>query len=128
MAIKAHGERRPITRIRVNSKFFRPLEGEEMGGKTYRVEGVAWAGEGKIAKFELRVDEWPWQPAISPLQLWPWSGHRGAMNGKSPVPGNTRWRFAQPTTKARANLKFATLIEKIPTNSTLLIASVSVFG
>jgi hypothetical protein len=50
------------------------------------------------------------------------------MNGESPALGGTRWKFAQPTTKAGANLKFATLIEKIPTNSTLLIASWSVLS
>ncbi len=55
MAIRDNGERRPITRMLVNSKFLRPSEGEEIPVMTYRVEGVAWAGERKIAKVEFRV-------------------------------------------------------------------------
>jgi DMSO/TMAO reductase YedYZ molybdopterin-dependent catalytic subunit len=56
VAIGAHGASRPLTRIRVNSKFLRPLEGEEIGVKTYRAEGVAWAGERKTPwSYEWRV-------------------------------------------------------------------------
>src|SRR5258708_39462937 len=49
------------------------------------------------------------------------------MNGKFRAQGGTRWKFAQQTTEAGVSLKFATLIEKIPTSSTLLISSMSVF-
>jgi DMSO/TMAO reductase YedYZ molybdopterin-dependent catalytic subunit len=78
IALEAHGASRPITLIQVNSKFLRPSEGEEIRGKTYRVEGVAWAGERKIARVEVRVGGGAWQPATisaSPSAVtWsPWS-------------------------------------------------------
>ncbi len=47
--------------------------------KAYRIEGVAWAGEGKVSKVELRFDgDGAWQPAVlgeSPVAMvWtPWS-------------------------------------------------------
>lgn len=56
MAVKVNGERQPVTQMRVNSKFLRPSEGEEIRLKNYRVEGVAWAGERKVAKVEVRID------------------------------------------------------------------------
>ena len=73
------GERRPITRMLVNSKFLRPSEGEEIGKKKYRVNGVAWAGERKIAKVEIRFSPGAsWQPATLdspsvPLTWTSWS-------------------------------------------------------
>jgi len=79
VAVKASGERQTITRIRVNSKFLRPSNEEEIRGKTYRVEGVAWAGESKVSRVELRFDQAAgWEPAMladSPAALvWtPWS-------------------------------------------------------
>jgi DMSO/TMAO reductase YedYZ molybdopterin-dependent catalytic subunit len=78
VAVRANGERRPITRILVSSKFLRPSEGEEILFKTYRVAGAAWAGERKIAKVELRVDNSAWQqvslPASQTAMVWtPWS-------------------------------------------------------
>ncbi len=81
VALKANGERQIITRIRVNSKFLRPLDGEEIRVKSYGIEGVAWAGEGKVSKVELRFDgSGPWQPAVV---------------GESPVPMVwTRWSYA----------------------------------
>jgi DMSO/TMAO reductase YedYZ molybdopterin-dependent catalytic subunit len=64
VAVKANGDRQIITRMRVNSKFLRPIDAEEIRTKTYQIEGVAWAGEAKIAKVELRFDESGfWQPA-----------------------------------------------------------------
>lgn len=79
MSVRANGERRPVTRMLVNSKFLRPSEDEEIHLKTYRVEGVAWAGERKVAKVEARVNPGgAWQPAAlaaTPLAMvWtPWS-------------------------------------------------------
>ena len=78
MSVKGNGERQPVTRMLVNSKFLRPSEGEEIRVKTYRVEGAAWAGERKVAKVELRVGPGgAWQPATlaaSPVAMvWsPW--------------------------------------------------------
>jgi DMSO/TMAO reductase YedYZ molybdopterin-dependent catalytic subunit len=63
VALGAHGASRPLTSIQVNSKFLRPSDGEEIRGKTYRAEGVAWAGERKIARVEVRVGGGAWQPA-----------------------------------------------------------------
>jgi DMSO/TMAO reductase YedYZ molybdopterin-dependent catalytic subunit len=63
VALGAHGASRPLTIIQVNSKFLRPSDGEEIRGKTYRMEGVAWAGERKIARVEVRVGGGAWQAA-----------------------------------------------------------------
>ena len=72
VALQANGERRPITRMLVNSKFLRPSDGEEIGSKTYRVEGVAWAGERKIAKVEFRASSGAaWQTATLAAQSAP---------------------------------------------------------
>ena len=63
VALGANGASRPLTSIQVNSKFLRPSEGEEIRVKTYRAEGVAWAGGRKIARVEVRVASGAWQPA-----------------------------------------------------------------
>ena len=63
VALGAHGASRPLTSIQVNSKFLRPSEGEEIRVKTYRMEGIAWAGERKIARVEVRVGGGTWQAA-----------------------------------------------------------------
>ncbi len=63
VSLGANGTTRPLTTIQVNSKFLRPSEGEEIRAKTYRLEGVAWAGERKIARVEVRVGNGAWQVA-----------------------------------------------------------------
>lgn len=79
VAVQANGERQPITRMRVSSKFLRPLEDEEIRTKSYQIEGLAWAGERKISKVELRFDgKGEWQAAVlgeSPAAMvWtPWT-------------------------------------------------------
>ena len=79
VAVKSNGERQTITRMRVNSKFLRPLNDEEIRVKAYRIEGVAWAGEGRVSKVELRFEGGgAWQTAVlgeSPVAMvWtPWS-------------------------------------------------------
>jgi DMSO/TMAO reductase YedYZ molybdopterin-dependent catalytic subunit len=78
VSLGAHGASGPITRIQVNSKFLRPSEGEEIRVKSYRAEGVAWAGESKIARVEVRVGGGAWQPASlstpPEAMIWtPWS-------------------------------------------------------
>ena len=79
VALQANGERLPITRMRVNSKFLRPLDDEEIRTKSYRIEGLAWAGEREISKVELRFDgKGEWHPAVlgeSPAAMvWtPWT-------------------------------------------------------
>jgi DMSO/TMAO reductase YedYZ molybdopterin-dependent catalytic subunit len=78
VALGANGTSRPLTSIQVNSKFLRPSEGEEIRGKTYRVEGVAGAGERKIARVDVRVGGGAWQTAslsVPPVaRVWtPWS-------------------------------------------------------
>ncbi len=79
VAVKANGERRPVTRMLVNSKFLRPSEAEEIHLKMYRVEGAAWAGERKVAKVEVRVNpDGIWQAAsvaaTPQAMVWtPWS-------------------------------------------------------
>jgi DMSO/TMAO reductase YedYZ molybdopterin-dependent catalytic subunit len=79
VAVKGNGERQVITRMRVNSKFLRPLDAEQIRAKAYRIEGVAWAGEDKVSKVELRFDgKGAWQPAqlgesSIPMVWTPWS-------------------------------------------------------
>jgi hypothetical protein len=57
----------------------RPSDGEEIRSDTYRVEGIAWAGERKVASVQVRVNgSGDWQPATlraSPVAMvWtPWS-------------------------------------------------------
>ena len=64
VALPKDGAPRPITRMLVSSKFVRPSQDEEIHDKTYRMEGVAWAGERKIAKVEVRTsDSQAWQTA-----------------------------------------------------------------
>ena len=63
VALGGHGGSRPLTIIQVNSKFLRPSEDEEIRGKTYVAEGVAWAGDSKIARVEVRVGGGAWRPA-----------------------------------------------------------------
>lgn len=79
VAVRGNGERQPITRMSVSSKIVRPSESEEIRSGTYRVEGVAWAGERKVAKVRVRVSgSGDWRPAslqASPVAMvWtPWS-------------------------------------------------------
>ena len=79
MSVRANGDRRPVTRMLVNSKFLRPSAGEEIRVKTYKVEGAAWAGERKVGKVEVRVSPGEsWQTAslgATPVAMvWtPWS-------------------------------------------------------
>jgi DMSO/TMAO reductase YedYZ molybdopterin-dependent catalytic subunit len=63
VSLGSHGLSRPLKEIQVNSKFLRPSEGEEIRVKAYRAEGVAWAGQRKIARVEVRVDGAAWQLA-----------------------------------------------------------------
>src|SRR5258708_4457747 len=63
VALKLSGERQGITRMKVNSKFVRPSDGEQIRVMAYRIEGVAWAGERKVSTIELRFNSsMPWQP------------------------------------------------------------------
>jgi DMSO/TMAO reductase YedYZ molybdopterin-dependent catalytic subunit len=78
VAMRNDGGRQPITVMRVNSKFVRPSNEEEIRSKTYHIEGLAWAGERKISKVEVRYDTVGWRLATlaaPPLaMLWtPWS-------------------------------------------------------
>jgi DMSO/TMAO reductase YedYZ molybdopterin-dependent catalytic subunit len=79
VSVRGNGERQPITRMSVSSKMVRPSEGEEIPSDAYRVEGVAWAGERKVAKVQVRINGvGDWQPAnlqALPVEMvWtPWS-------------------------------------------------------
>lgn len=79
VSVRGNGKREPITRMSVSSKMVRPSEGEEIRSGTYRVEGVAWAGERKVAKVEVRINGiGDWQPAnlqaLPVAMVWtPWS-------------------------------------------------------
>jgi|SRR5579859_3924227 len=79
VSVRGNGERQPIARMLVSSKMIRPSEGEEIRSGTYRVEGLAWAGERKIAEVQVRVNGLgDWQRAnlqtIPVAMAWtPWS-------------------------------------------------------
>jgi DMSO/TMAO reductase YedYZ molybdopterin-dependent catalytic subunit len=79
VSVRGNGERQPITRMSVSSKMVRPSESEEIRSETYRVEGLAWAGERRVAKVQVRVNgSGDWQPAnlraLPVAMVWtPWS-------------------------------------------------------
>jgi len=79
VSVRGNGERQPITRMSVSTKMVRPSEGEEIHSDTYRVEGLAWAGERKVANVQVRVNgSRDWQPAnlraVPVAMVWtPWS-------------------------------------------------------
>ena len=79
VSVSGSGERQPLTRMSVGSKMVRPSDGEEIRSVVYRVEGVAWAGERKVATVQVRINgSGDWQPAslqASPVAMvWtPWS-------------------------------------------------------
>jgi DMSO/TMAO reductase YedYZ molybdopterin-dependent catalytic subunit len=79
VAVRGNGERQPITRMAVSSRMVRPSEGEEIRSDNYHVEGVAWAGDRKVARVQVRVNgSGDWRPAnlqASPVAMvWtPWS-------------------------------------------------------
>ena len=75
LANSSHHDPRPVTRMLVNSKFLRPSDNEEIHGKTYRIEGVAWAGEQKIMKVELRMspdEKWRTVTLATPAAPMTW--------------------------------------------------------
>jgi DMSO/TMAO reductase YedYZ molybdopterin-dependent catalytic subunit len=79
VSVRGGVERQPITRMSVSSKIVRPSEGEEIRSGAYRVEGVAWAGERRVAKVQVWINgSGDWQPAslqASPVAMvWtPWN-------------------------------------------------------
>lgn len=73
VAIQKDGTARPITQMLVSSKFVRPSQDEEIHEKTYRLEGVAWAGERNVAKVEVRTnDSEAWQTATVSATPYPY--------------------------------------------------------
>lgn len=83
VSVRGNGERQPITRMLVSSKMVRPSDGEEIRSDAYRVEGIAWAGERKVANVQVRVNgSGDWQPATlraSPVAMvwtsWSYDWH-----------------------------------------------------
>jgi DMSO/TMAO reductase YedYZ molybdopterin-dependent catalytic subunit len=88
VATRQDGSSRPVTRMLVSSKFLRPSQDEEIRGKTYRVEGVAWAGEARIAKVEFRADPaGAWQSASLTATSDPYVWTRWFYDWQVPRPG-----------------------------------------
>jgi DMSO/TMAO reductase YedYZ molybdopterin-dependent catalytic subunit len=88
VATNPDGTARPITRMLVSSKFLRPSQDEEIREKVYRVEGVAWAGEAKIAKVEFRAgSNEAWQPASLDSSPTPYIWTRWSSDWHLPGPG-----------------------------------------
>jgi len=89
VAIQKDGTQRPVTQMLVSSKFVRPSDGEEIHDKTYRVEGVAWAGERKIAKVEVRtINSQAWQAATLNAAPSPYIWTSWHYDWQVPGPGN----------------------------------------
>lgn len=64
-AVKEDGQRRVLTSMNINSKFLRPSNDEDIRGRTYRLEGVAWGGERRVRQVEVRCDSTgTWEPAV----------------------------------------------------------------
>jgi DMSO/TMAO reductase YedYZ molybdopterin-dependent catalytic subunit len=58
------GKRSPLTCVQVKSQIAWPLNGEIIRSKTYTVVGAAWAGEQKIARVEIQMnDDGHWRAA-----------------------------------------------------------------
>lgn len=88
VATNRDGSVRPITRMLVSSKFLRPAQDDEIREKTYRVEGVAWAGEGRIAKVEFRAgSNEAWQTAALESSPSPYIWTRWSYDWHVPGPG-----------------------------------------
>ncbi len=88
VATERDGATRAVTRMLVSSKFLRPLPEEEIHDKIYRVEGVAWAGEGSIAKVEFRAgSKEPWQTATLESPPSPYIWTRWSYDWQVPGPG-----------------------------------------
>ena len=88
VAMRQGGDNRVITRMLVSSKFLRPSQDEEIHEKTYRVEGVAWAGEAKIGKVEFRsqpTESWQSASLIGTPSSLVWT--RWFCDWQVPAPG-----------------------------------------
>ncbi len=53
----------PVTALNVKSLIARPLEGATLKASPVEVRGVAWTGEGVVARVEIAIGEGPWSPA-----------------------------------------------------------------
>jgi DMSO/TMAO reductase YedYZ molybdopterin-dependent catalytic subunit len=88
VATSRDGTVRPITSMLVSSKFLRPSQDEEIREKVYRVAGVAWAGEARIAKVEFRSgSNEAWQTASLDTSPTPYIWTRWSCDWHVPGPG-----------------------------------------
>jgi DMSO/TMAO reductase YedYZ molybdopterin-dependent catalytic subunit len=88
VATSRDGGIRPITRMLVSSKFLRPSQDEEIRERIYRVEGVAWAGEAKIAKVEFRSGaKEAWNSTTLSTTSSPYVWTRWSCEWRIPAPG-----------------------------------------
>jgi rhodanese-related sulfurtransferase/DMSO/TMAO reductase YedYZ molybdopterin-dependent catalytic subunit/glyoxylase-like metal-dependent hydrolase (beta-lactamase superfamily II) len=55
--------RQPVTLQRVRALVTDPHEGEAVPAGAIAVRGVAWSGDGPIARVEVSINDGPWQPA-----------------------------------------------------------------
>jgi len=88
VATNRDGGTRPVTRMLVSSRFLRPSQDEEIREQVYRVEGVAWAGEAKIARVEIRTGPTDaWQSAALGVTQSPYVWTRWSYDWRVPGPG-----------------------------------------
>ncbi|MGH3041208.1 MAG: molybdopterin-dependent oxidoreductase, partial [Gaiellaceae bacterium] len=81
-----NGETHRMTSMPVNAIFTSPADGAEFGNGARTLRGVAWGGQGGIARVELSVDASPWEdaqlaPATGPYTLNRWSLRRDLSAG-----------------------------------------------
>lgn len=64
----------PVTRLNVKSLIAHPLEGARVPRGQVEIRGVAWTGEGHVAKVEVSVDGSTWTDAefLDPVRDWAW--------------------------------------------------------
>ena len=89
LATNRDGCTRPVTRMLVSSKFLRPSQDEEIHEKIYRLEGVAWAGEARIARVEIRssrLEAWQSATLLPAPSAYVWT--RWSYDWRVPAPGN----------------------------------------
>jgi DMSO/TMAO reductase YedYZ molybdopterin-dependent catalytic subunit len=53
----------PVTQLNVKSLIARPLTGATLKAGRNRVQGVAWTGEGRVERVDVRVGDGPWKHA-----------------------------------------------------------------
>ena len=66
-------EQYPVTRIRVKSLIVEPRDGATLAPGAYTVRGTAWAGENRVTRVDLSINDGDWTPAALDQDVRPYS-------------------------------------------------------